>query len=151
MSQVHSCQWQYHRNNAETHVIFSLRKCLQTKLFSTCPQTANQISRHFYFSQTSASRRRDEPIRLMERRPMKMEISQTSFWLSSSMEYVTTTADFRLRSLGSERWLRVSSLSLVTVRVSIDPHLLIIIRLMLALSFITDRLKNKEKSKDLID
>lgn len=121
------------------------------KLFSTCPQTANQISRHFYFSQTSASRRRDEPIKLMERRPMKMEISQTSFWLSSSMEYVTTTADFRLRSLGSERWLRVSSLSLVTVRVSIDPHLLIIIRLMLALSFITDRLKNKEKSKDLID
>lgn len=121
------------------------------KLFSTCPQTANQISRHFYFSQTSASRRRDEPIKLMERRPMKMEISQTSFWLSSSMEYVTTTADFRLRSLGSERWLRVSSLSLVTVRVSIDPHLLIIIRLMLALSFITDRLKNKEKSKDLIN
>lgn len=110
-----------------------------------------KISRHFYFSQTSASRRRDEPIKLMERRPMKMEIPQTSFWLSSSMEYVTTTADFRLRSLGSERWLRVSSLSLVTVRVSIDPHLLIIIRLMLALSFITDRLKNKEKSKDLID
>lgn len=136
---------------AETHVIFSLWKCLQTKLFSTCPQTANKISRHFYFSQTSASRRRDEPIKLMERWPMKMEISQTSFWLSSSMEYVTTTADFRLRSLGSERWLRVSSLSLVTVRVSIDPHLLIIIRLMLALSFITDRLKNKEKSKDLID